>query len=187
VLIAAMTHFRRSVSTPCRIDSCYAERYRFGRRTVASIVKQRTHPFCVRTLHRNRVLRSTIMTRLLNHTYTPKNMAQKLQYKLENITNIQISHPTQTYSSISLISQIIWKRIRGLVQESVISHVFHAPVACQQSRVTKSETVGFEVFTTVVMKSITFWDVTPCSLLSCNRRSGGTYRLHLQGRRNNFS
>jgi hypothetical protein len=47
--------------------------------------------------------------------------------------------------------------------------------------------VGFEVFTAVVMKSIIFWDVTPCSLLSCNRRIGGTYRLHLQGRRNNFS
>jgi hypothetical protein len=28
--------------------------------------------------------------------------------------------------------------------------------------------VGFEVFTAVVMKSIIFWDVTPCSLLSCN-------------------
>jgi branched-subunit amino acid transport protein len=27
--------------------------------------------------------------------------------------------------------------------------------------------VGFEVFTAVVMKSIIFWDVTPCSL-SCN-------------------
>jgi hypothetical protein len=27
--------------------------------------------------------------------------------------------------------------------------------------------VGFEVFTAVVMKSIIFWDVTPCSLLSC--------------------
>jgi hypothetical protein len=47
--------------------------------------------------------------------------------------------------------------------------------------------VGFEVFTAVVMNSIIFWDMTPCSLLSCNRCFGGTYRLHLQGRRNNFS
>jgi hypothetical protein len=46
--------------------------------------------------------------------------------------------------------------------------------------------VGFEVFTAVVMKSIIFWDMTPCSLLSVNRRFGGTYRLHLQGRRNKF-
>jgi hypothetical protein len=37
------------------------------------------------------------------------------------------------------------------------------------------------------MKSIIFWDVTPCSLLSFNRRFGGTYRLQLHGRRNNFS
>jgi hypothetical protein len=33
--------------------------------------------------------------------------------------------------------------------------------------------VGFEVFTAVVMKSIIFWDMTPCSPLSCNRRFGG--------------
>jgi hypothetical protein len=31
------------------------------------------------------------------------------------------------------------------------------------------------------MKSIIFWDMTPCSLLSCNRHFRGTYRLHLQG------
>jgi hypothetical protein len=37
------------------------------------------------------------------------------------------------------------------------------------------------------LKSIIFWDVTPCSLLSYNRRFGGTYRLHLPGRKNNFS
>jgi hypothetical protein len=47
--------------------------------------------------------------------------------------------------------------------------------------------VGFEVFTLVVMKSIIFWDITPCGPLSVNRRFGGTYRLHLQGRRNKFS
>jgi hypothetical protein len=43
--------------------------------------------------------------------------------------------------------------------------------------------VGFEVFTAVVTKSIIFRDLTPCSPLSCNRSFGGTYRLHLQGRR----
>jgi hypothetical protein len=47
--------------------------------------------------------------------------------------------------------------------------------------------VGFEVFTAVVMKSIIFWDMTLCSPLSVNRRFGGTYRLHLHGRRNKFS
>jgi hypothetical protein len=42
---------------------------------------------------------------------------------------------------------------------------------------------GSEVLTAVVMKSIIFWDITPCSPLSVNRRFGGTYRLHLQGRK----
>jgi hypothetical protein len=40
--------------------------------------------------------------------------------------------------------------------------------------------VGFEVLTAVVMKSIIFWNITPCSPLRVNRRFGGTYRLHLQ-------
>jgi hypothetical protein len=37
------------------------------------------------------------------------------------------------------------------------------------------------------MKSSIFWDITPCSPLSVNRRFGGTYRLHLQGRKNKLS
>jgi hypothetical protein len=40
------------------------------------------------------------------------------------------------------------------------------------------KSVGFEV-----TKSTIFWDITPCSPLSVNRRFGGTYRLHIQGRR----
>jgi hypothetical protein len=36
---------------------------------------------------------------------------------------------------------------------------------------------GFEVLTAVVMKGTIFWDITPCSPLSVNRRFGGTYRL----------
>jgi hypothetical protein len=34
-----------------------------------------------------------------------------------------------------------------------------------------------------LLKSIIFWDLTPCSPLNVNRRFGGTYRLHLQGRK----
>jgi hypothetical protein len=32
----------------------------------------------------------------------------------------------------------------------------------------------------ILKKSIIFWNMTPCSPLSFNRRFGGTYRLHLQ-------
>jgi hypothetical protein len=42
--------------------------------------------------------------------------------------------------------------------------------------------VRFEVFTAVTMKSAVFWDLTPCRYC-VNRRFGGTYRLHLQGRK----
>jgi hypothetical protein len=33
------------------------------------------------------------------------------------------------------------------------------------------------------IKNAMFWDITPCSPLKVNWRFGGTYRLHLQGRR----
>jgi hypothetical protein len=51
---------------------------------------------------------------------------------------------------------------------------------------TKFLHVGIEVFIAVVMNSIIFWGMIQCSPLSFNRRFGGTYRLHLQGRRNRF-
>jgi hypothetical protein len=43
--------------------------------------------------------------------------------------------------------------------------------------------VGFEGFTAVVLTSTIILDITPCSPLRSNRRFGGTYRLHLQGRK----
>jgi hypothetical protein len=44
--------------------------------------------------------------------------------------------------------------------------------------------VKFEVFTAVIMKNAVFWDAAPC--ISCvTRRFGGTYRLHLQGKKIN--
>jgi hypothetical protein len=43
--------------------------------------------------------------------------------------------------------------------------------------------VGFEVLTAVVVKSTALWDIKQCSPVSVNRRFGGTYRLHLQGRK----
>jgi hypothetical protein len=36
-------------------------------------------------------------------------------------------------------------------------------------------------------KSSIYWDITPFNPLKVNRRFGGTYRFHLQGRRNEFS
>jgi hypothetical protein len=38
-----------------------------------------------------------------------------------------------------------------------------------------------------VFQKYFYWDITPCSSLSVNRRFGGTYRLHLQRRRNKSS
>jgi hypothetical protein len=43
--------------------------------------------------------------------------------------------------------------------------------------------VRFEIFTAVTMKNAVFCDVAPCRSCKINRRFGGTYRLHLQGRK----
>jgi hypothetical protein len=43
--------------------------------------------------------------------------------------------------------------------------------------------IGFEVLTSVIMKSTIFWDITPYSPLKINRSLGETYYLHLQGQR----
>jgi hypothetical protein len=45
-----------------------------------------------------------------------------------------------------------------------------------------SMNVGFEVLTAVVMKTVIFLDIAPCSPY-INRSFGGTYHLHLQGRK----
>jgi hypothetical protein len=54
---------------------------------------------------------------------------------------------------------------------------------CQTRKMTKEKLVfpyvGFEVLTTVIMKSSVFWDKMPCSPMKVNR-FGGTYRLHFQ-------
>jgi hypothetical protein len=57
------------------------------------------------------------------------------------------------------------------------------PATLEPDEEQRQNYVGFEVLTAVVMKSTIFWDITPCISMKVNRRFGGTYRLHLQGRR----
>jgi hypothetical protein len=48
----------------------------------------------------------------------------------------------------------------------------------------KSKFVKFDtVDELLIVKTSIFWDATPCSPLKFNRRFGGIYCLHLQGRR----
>jgi hypothetical protein len=69
----------------------------------------------------------------------------------------------------------IWYNTRQLCWWSWIESL---PVKTQQDAKTK------EYF---VLKSTIFWDIMLCSPSSVNRSFGGTYRLHLQGRKNNLS
>jgi hypothetical protein len=61
-------------------------------------------------------------------------------------------------------------------------------MVCSSARLAYKTNGGYKKCVQVtILKSIIFWDMTPCSPLSFNRRFGGTYRLHLQGQRNTFS
>jgi hypothetical protein len=80
----------------------------------------------------------------------------------------------------------VWKRFEGIYVHVKLGL---NSIKCNNvfSNKMKLLHVGFEDLTAVVMKSTIFWDITPCSPLSVNWRFGGTYRLHLQGRRNKYS
>jgi hypothetical protein len=60
----------------------------------------------------------------------------------------------------------------GSMWGMTISHIIYQSASVlplpYQCTVTTADHVGFEVFTAVVMKSIIFWDMTPCSPLSFN-------------------
>jgi hypothetical protein len=59
-----------------------------------------------------------------------------------------------------------------------VRHWLHRKISSEQLHVN----VGSVVLKAVFMKSTIFWDITPCSPLEVNRRFGGTYSRHLQGR-----
>jgi hypothetical protein len=108
------------------------------------------------------------------------------------ITTLDISLNTQNFSPVRLSTQDVPYHLNIFYTEfnspvcvcvCVCMHIMY--YACIYSRpicmhVDKNSGC-------MVMKSIIFWDMPPCSPLSFNRRFGGTYRLHLQGRRNRFS
>jgi hypothetical protein len=70
---------------------------------------------------------------------------------------------------------VSYSRIGCVGVGGIVWHVNSLPENCLLS----ISPIRFEMFTTVTMRNVVFWDVTPCS--SCyNRLFVGTYRLHRQ-------
>jgi hypothetical protein len=70
----------------------------------------------------------------------------------------------------------------------ILVHGRHVrPAVVTSSALVSFKFVGFEVLTPVVMKSSTFWDITPCSPLKVKVHFGGICRLQLQGSKNDPS
>jgi hypothetical protein len=88
--------------------------------------------------------------------------------------NLALISPTSGGRSVSVV------RLRTKATEFILSPMLTA-INTTNKHVIILWYVRFEVFTAGTMKSDVFWDMAPCS--SCvNRRFGGTYRLHYQGR-----
>jgi hypothetical protein len=89
-----------------------------------------------------------------------------------------LEHAVYGWRHLHFFTDEILKPSCGLVMvTSLVEEILQYNFTC----------LGFEVLTAVVMKSTIFWDITPRSPLSVNRRFAGTYRLHLQGRKNKLS
>jgi hypothetical protein len=114
---------------------------------------------------------------LCNNSWTSKQILHKIWYCKVLIKFVE-------RFQFGLKPDINNDRLPWILKPTCVS-VLVTSVTCYTSILIGAKNVGFEVFTAMVMKSIIFWDMTPRSLLSCNRSFWGTYRLHLQGRRNN--
>jgi hypothetical protein len=98
--------------------------------------------------------------------------------------NLFLYHTLKCYPSFqSLYSSL---RFRFCDQNSVCILISSSHATCRAHPSLQGLT-AFNILrrgeTVNILKSIFFWDMTPCSALSGTRRFGGTYRLHLQGRR----
>jgi hypothetical protein len=77
-------------------------------------------------------------------------------------------------------SKTAWPVTTGLILNAYTSVRTHSKL---YSATIVHHFLEFEVVTAVAMKSYVFCDIAPCSPLKVNRRFGGTFRFHLQGRR----
>jgi hypothetical protein len=81
-------------------------------------------------------------------------------------------HPSKESCRLSLIKKL--RKLSPMLQSgSKLPRV-------GATRKKKKSYVKSEVLIAVNIKSIIFWDVTPCSLLEVYRRFRGTYYLHLR-------
>jgi hypothetical protein len=123
-----------------------------------------------------------------NEGITLKVKNQILFTSIKNIFGMRIqivsrnSHRTPAHRFNSRGYRTYWQKY-GVNFTILFGVFYYARGRTQQRGNNIYISVGFEVLTAVVMKSTVFCDITPCSLLSVNRRFGGTSRLHLQGRK----
>jgi hypothetical protein len=83
-------------------------------------------------------------------------------------------NPVLLYSLFSLYNVKMWKGTR--------SFNIRASICRKHNRTSNITIVGFQVPTAVVTKAAIFCNIVPCSPY-VNRRFGGTYYFHLQGKK----
>jgi hypothetical protein len=102
-------------------------------------------------------------TIVLDHTTRINSLCCQLLYKNSGSDTYLSGLPTsREYVSCCIPHLLFFLRLKSLKQKDVVQINPH-------------------------LNSTTFWDISPCSPLSVNRRLVETYRLHLQGRKNKLS
>jgi hypothetical protein len=80
-------------------------------------------------------------------------------------------------------SDCLRDRIETTPKSSTYSYLHKGPkyraIKAYDGSEDKVPCVGFEVLTAVVIKSPVFWDITPCSPFTVNRRLGRTCRKEI--------
>jgi hypothetical protein len=104
---------------------------------------------------------------------------------------IQVKQITVHNTDIPLHQPRRWRKLSKLIVKEIVTQTsipvtvlgINLPVTASRS----AQCIPVILLNQYVLKSIIFWDMTSCSLLSSNWRFGGTPRHHLQGQRNNLS
>jgi hypothetical protein len=88
-----------------------------------------------------------------------------------------------SFTSQYLLDIYIYCRLCRLCKINLRKKIIVLPCSKNEFLWNRILHVRFEVFTAVTMKNTVFWGVAPCRCSGLNRRFGGTYCLHLQGRK----
>jgi hypothetical protein len=122
------------------------------------------------------------MSRRFGGTSVHIRSTRRLSQKMSNFITTAVRTSNPTYCLYLFPSDVFISYVFQFLLSHICSLKKYSGHEKSDLKVMINVYVRYEVFTAVTMKNAVFWDVAPYR--SCvNIRFGGTYRLHLQGRK----